>query len=464
MNGWAWVDLETATERRVICERPKGSNPDEEGITISALTFGEEDIELNCYSDSDIDGDGLLDYQELSSLDLGSFDETTGAYTHATVGDYCDIAETKGVCVSKGVRNDIKNLRLSSYRSDVHLADKDSDAFTDNEDAVPFKGNEDLIEILCLGTDQKCIDDANALKTNYTVNYGKNCEILYFDGYESFIAKWSSIGNPEKMVALPHSPFSYEFFLNDYMDLYYYSITDVVLLSHGNTNAGIPGFSMNLSSDEYLCPEHSSEVEASLRNDYSNYFFIEDISVCRNFESLDMMVCDAATKLYPEIIKKNLAETFISHFSSIQNVYAFDCACDLSYQYDSGKVAWVAELHHSFDYNPLDTFKHKSISDTTNRNDFILAVEENFPDQYAGFNGQVLYFRIMPEGKYYEDDDLYDGNIDISYYWEYKDYFDPNVVIPVITGAEDKRFKNIGYPEIFAQVNYYFDPVLENNT
>ena len=51
----------------------------------------------DCFNDSDIDGDGLLDYQELSSLDLGTFNETTGAYTHATVGDYCDIAETKGI-------------------------------------------------------------------------------------------------------------------------------------------------------------------------------------------------------------------------------------------------------------------------------------------------------------------------------------------------------------------------------
>ena len=138
MNGWAWVDLETATERRVICERPIGTNPDEEGITISALTFGEEDIELNCYSDSDIDGDGILDYLELSSFDLGTFDDSTGEYTPAKMSNYLLLAESNNINVSAILSSSLGNNTTSSYASDVKSADKDKDDAPDTTDSKPL--------------------------------------------------------------------------------------------------------------------------------------------------------------------------------------------------------------------------------------------------------------------------------------------------------------------------------------
>ena len=91
--GWNWRDPETYTEKSVICEC------EIEGNSTSALTFDQENIKLNCFSDSDIDGDGFYDYQELSSLDLGDFDKTTGEYKSATWGEYADKAI--GVCAAK---------------------------------------------------------------------------------------------------------------------------------------------------------------------------------------------------------------------------------------------------------------------------------------------------------------------------------------------------------------------------
>ena len=147
MNGWAWVNLETATERRVICERSKGFNPDEEGITISALTFGEENLELNCYSDSDIDGDGILDYQELSELDLGTFDSTTGVYSPTTLSVYYAQADSEGMNHNSSIVKKTGKLKASAYNSDVSDPDKDKDTYLDSNDASPLEEMGQIIYI-----------------------------------------------------------------------------------------------------------------------------------------------------------------------------------------------------------------------------------------------------------------------------------------------------------------------------
>ena len=67
-------------------------------------------------------------------------------------------------------------------------------------------------------------------------------------------------------------------------------------------------------------------------------------------------------------------------------------------------------------------------------------------------------------GQYYINDDLYEGNIDISYWWEYKDYLEPQLIGAVLTGEEEKHFRSIGYSEIYAENFKYYDPVLKNNT
>ena len=136
--GWSWRDPETYTEKRVICEKPIVTIPDEGEITISTLSFGKEEYKLNCFSDSDIDGDGILDYQELSAYDLGSFDKSTGAYKPATLSEYYDLAVLDGINVNGAIKSNTGNFTVSSYESDINSADKDEDDIPDTDDGNPL--------------------------------------------------------------------------------------------------------------------------------------------------------------------------------------------------------------------------------------------------------------------------------------------------------------------------------------
>jgi hypothetical protein len=136
--GWNWRDPETYTEARVICEKPIVTIPDEGEITISTLTFGKEDYKLNCFSDSDVDGDGILDYQELSAYDLGSFDISTGVYKPATLSEYYDMAALNGIFVNNSVADKIGSTPVSSFSSDINDPNKDKDDVSDSEDGNPL--------------------------------------------------------------------------------------------------------------------------------------------------------------------------------------------------------------------------------------------------------------------------------------------------------------------------------------
>ncbi len=136
--GWNWRDPETYTEARVICEKPIVTIPDEGEITISTLTFGKEDYKLNCFSDSDVDGDGILDYQELSAYDLGSFDISTGVYKPAILSEYYDLAALDGILVNNSVADKIGSTPVSSFSSDINDPDKDKDEVPDSDDSNPL--------------------------------------------------------------------------------------------------------------------------------------------------------------------------------------------------------------------------------------------------------------------------------------------------------------------------------------
>lgn len=140
--GWNWRDPETYTETRVICEC------DTTGYSVSALTFGEETIELNNQSDSDIDGDGLLDYQELSSLDLGAFDNATGVYTPASLDAYYDLAEAEGMNLNSSITKKTGKLKASAYNSDVNSVDIDRDECIDSIDYTTYVTNEPINYVL----------------------------------------------------------------------------------------------------------------------------------------------------------------------------------------------------------------------------------------------------------------------------------------------------------------------------
>ncbi len=451
MNGWAWVDLETATERRVICERPKGSNPDEEGVIISALTFGEEDIELNCYSDSDIDGDGIPNSQELSSWDLGIFDSTTGVHTPATLSAYYTLAESEGIYLNPTVAMKTGMNATVSYRSNPLSDDVDQDSSLDTTDFVPFKTNEDLIVILSLKSDKDCVNDSRALMNNYNNCLNRKCELIEFEGYDSFIEAWISVGNPTKALSLPYSPFSVIDLVKNYSDYYCYNVTDVVLVSHGISVDGIRGMVIKLGQSEYLYPDISDEFFEMV--DAENCYPIEGIDFCRDFDSLDMLICDSATQLRPDVFNKNLAETFISHFTSITNVYAFDCDCSISFFYDSERVAWVGRITNNVlmgqalmqEYSYIKTLSNDDLEDY---------LESSYPDVYCGYSGQVKYFRLLNDD-YYQMSDLYSGTDDIEYIQRY-------AISKENIEADFYRDIDIIYKyAINVETSSYYDPVLE---
>ena len=411
MNGWCWVDLDTRKERRVICERPVGSNPDEEGTTISALTFGEEDIELNNQSDSDIDGDGLLDYQELSSLDLGTFDSVTGMYVSATLANYCCLAELVGISINaEGIRH-IGKLKVSSYRSDPKSIDRDADDYSDYDDGLPFKENENLVVILACSSGENCKAESKGLKNKY-LNNGIRCEVYLFNGYISFVEKWSEIGDYKEYAMLPFFILPIEVF-SDSTGLYYYNVTDVVLISHSFTT----GLGFDLGESDYLFADLTDEAETSLRennneSDKEFYsYFIKDINTCRRFDTLDLMICDSATQLNPyNWLNKNIAETFLSEFSTIKEIYAFDCFCCLL----GSDLTWSGDiiLHDLFLEAEEDELSRINLLDPQ---DFREAIIMRYYDSIAIYQGQVRYERYG-QGFYYEPD-LFSGKDDILYEW-----------------------------------------------
>lgn len=443
--GWNWRDPETYTETRVICEC------DTTGYSVSALTFGEETIELNNQSDSDIDGDGLLDYQELSSLDLGAFDSTTGVYTPATLSLYYTLAEAEGMYLNPIVAMRIGKNTVVSYRSNPLSVDVDQDSSIDAEDFDPFKTNENIIVILSLKSDKSCVEDSLALMNNYNNCLNKKCELIEFEGYDSFVEAWLSVGNPTKALSLPYSPFPITDSVKNYSDYYGYNVTDVVLVSHGVTVDGIKGMVIELGLGDYLYPDISDEYFEMV--DAENCYPIEGINDCRVFDSLDMLICDSATQLRPDVFDKNLAETFISHFTSIKNVYAFDCGCSLSYLYDSERVAWVGRITNDVLMGQALMQEYKYIK-TLSNDDLEDYLEASYPEVYCGYSGQVKYFRLLNDD-YYQMSDLFSGTDDIEYIQRYAINKE---------NIESEFFRECDVVTKYAiniETSSYFDPVLE---
>lgn len=408
--GWNWRDPETYTEKSVICEC------EIEGNSTSALTFDQENIKLNCFSDSDIDGDGFYDYQELSSLDLGDFDKTTGEYKSATWGEYADKAIEHGILVSTDVLIMIGKCKVSSFRSSPFSSDKDEDGYADFEDASPEKTNKNAVIILYWDVNGVCINEAIALEYKYR-NAGLICEKWGFNGYDSFIEQWSLIGETQATF-IGNSPYTYS---DDYYGLYFYDVTDVVLISHGTTlvseedeSFSLPGAYMELGLGEVLCPEYSEAWDSFIRTNF-NSFFINEISVCRRFDSLDMLICGSATRDNTDILESNLAQSFINHFLSIDEVYAFDGKCTLKTT-DSGMLAWVILLQADTNYDEANIEIYDDIINS-NENDIVQKLEQYYPEYFTGYCGQVCYYRSSLDGSIKSNDDLYPDNQDIYYYF-----------------------------------------------
>ena len=461
--GWNWRDPETYTETRVICERPVGTElgdytPPEIESNISPLTFKESTIEMNNKSNSDYDGDNVPDYMELSVVDLGIFDEETGNYVPSTWGKYADLAAEHGISVNYDAMVLINSCPISAFWSDPLSSDKDGDGYKDYEDGNPQKPNEDTIIILYWSANDLCVEESNDLRDNYQ-KLGYKCDKWGFNGYASFIEKWSYIGSYEPINSF--IPIPAEVFESQNYGMYYYNVTDVVLISHGITwivdendpSKSIQGAYMELGLGEGLFPDFRPDLKAELKTNYSNYYFVSDIGVVRSFDSLSLLVCNAATQSRPDVIDKNLAECFISHFSSINSVYAFDSNCVISKSYANGQIAWVGKITNEVLMGQAKMGEYSMIKNTPQQNlDSVL--ESYYPEVFKGYNGQVLYYRLS-NGEYDVDLDLYPGNMDIEYIQIYastqneldnETFLQRNTITRYATNVEN---------------NGYFDPVLE---
>lgn len=293
--GWNWRDPQTYTETRVICECEGTGN------SISALTFGEDSIELNNKSDSDIDGDGILDYQELSDLDLGVFDSTTGVYTPASLSEYYAKAESEGINLNLNVVKKTGKLKASAYNSDVSDPDKDKDTYLDSNDASPLEEMEQIIYVLY---DQSNFEYAAKFWENKYFLV-ENIEIVPCEGVIAFKSTWNLMGlNKDGKQE--------------------YSIDKVYLLFHGN----IGGFATGSMYYDWIFvpPYCNKEI------DY-DFFRINELT-SKSMNQLILNICESGTIDYSDLgddpsskdtgAVYNLAVGFVYFFPGIDEVVGWD--------------------------------------------------------------------------------------------------------------------------------------------
>ncbi len=387
MGLWFLLDPRSSLNA-VVCERSRGADIG----NYSGYDFTPDNRELNNKSDSDSDGDGIPDYLELSKNDLGTFDDK-GAYKPASYSNYIDIAKQSGMPIDEVIKELFEGwgFTVSSYESDPDSADNDGDGYMDFEDGTPFEANKDMIFILYKSDDRDFVNEGRNLDKYYS-NLGKYAMSFGFNDYKSFMRYWNSIGDKYIKGGLS-SP----------TGMYYFNVTDVVIISHGSAYRSVEGVLMDLGNKEYLVADIKETIPSS------RFHPIMDIGACRRFKSLDMMVCYSAFQGGRHYLNKSLADTFISHFKTIFEVYGFDCRSTLLVE--SGKMVW-AGLEYIF----------------------------NYPNVYdCPYKGQVLYYRETVGGQRYFINDLYPGNQDIYFH----DY-DTSKLRPVLNAAKNK----------------YYDPVL----
>lgn len=415
MNGWCWVDLDTRKERRVICERPVGSNPDEEGTTISALTFGEEDIELNCYSDSDIDGDGLKDYEETSRYDLGIYDDTTGDYTAGGYNLYVNIAISDGINADTTKLNALEKNKVISYKSSVTSGNIDEDNANDLYDEDSLYVNPDMIYIFYLSQDKTCKDDAAIMYNAYSSS-GLNCQRHSFWGYNQFVDIWNDIGN------------DLEF--NNSVTKYKYNVTDVVIISHSSGDGTLGA--MSLGNEQYLAPYTVSDP----------YYFNCNLLENRDVDSLHLIVCFSAIE-YSGTFKTNeqiegacLAKAFFENHPSIKEVFAFA-------GYSS--VIRVDDTRYSLIVIYKDTKNHLGSKPNNEYMDAYINSELESGEILGNNIGQICYKNPLYSN---DNKDLYDGDSLFVFYFYYVFFWGEAV--------ETKYYEDFGPEDLISS----FDPIL----
>ena len=116
---------------------------------------------------------------------------------------------------------------------------------------------------------------------------------------------------------------------------------------------------------------------------------------------------------------------------------------------ESGEVVWLGALQLEVEYEESDNAKYNEILHA-NGEKVVEKLELYYPEFYnKDYLGQVLYFRKNRNSSYLYNQDLYEGKMDIFYYWTIINYPDSN------------KKHTVSRSEIDAQANGFFDPVLK---
>ena len=317
--GWNWRDPETYTETRVICEC------DTTGYSVSALTFGEETIKLNNQSDSDIDGDGLFDYEELSEYDIGVFDPYSGNYSPAKFAQYGALALENGINTDADRIELMGKYAVMSLKSSISSPNRDSDMANDLEDDDGLYINPDIVYVLYSAPyeiddkmDYTNRDDAGKLYSTYKES-GINCQMRSFYDIDSFILLWNNIGYD---LNTPNTALQF-----GTTTAYKYNVKGVVIVAHGDENTG----SIFINDNQFLTPNYN--IDAS--------YLIECDDLCgRSIDVLLLIVCFSAKEY--GIDKYSLITSFKNSQSGIDTVYGFDNEVTLE-EFQDGRYSLI---HH----------------------------------------------------------------------------------------------------------------------
>lgn len=194
-----------------------------------------------------------------------------------------------------------KNVNAKAYyfenKSRPDLNDTDRDEMEDNEDSYPK--DYQLAMIYILYQDDHDINDSDA-KIFYEAycGFNLNCRIYSFNGIDGFIDRWDCLGRKESAGMISSDD--------------YYNITDVVIVSHGDTKG------LKLGNNERLLAAATNELNLSTN------IGVSDLAD-KKIENLHLRTCEAGGLYAQNAYFPNVPFEFISLKNNIENVYAFDC-------------------------------------------------------------------------------------------------------------------------------------------
>lgn len=112
----------------------------------------------------------------------------------------------------------------------------------------------------------------------------------------------------------------------------YYNITDVVIVSHGDTDG------LKLGNGEKIVAAATQELNLATN------IGVSDLAD-KNIENLHLRACLVGSLYRAGAYYPNLAEEFISTKDNIENVYAFDCSLEVKQYVDGYSLLGVTRTY-----------------------------------------------------------------------------------------------------------------------